>query len=65
MPAVSAAQQKLMAMAEHNPGAVSKKNRGVLKMTGQQLHDYASTSRKGLPAKKKAKTSIGDMMERE
>ena len=46
MPAVSKAQRKLMAMAEHNPSAVSKKNRGVLKMSKSQLHDFAAT--KGL-----------------
>jgi hypothetical protein len=49
MPSVSVAQRKLMGMAEHNPGAVSSKNRGVLKMSHQQLHDFASTSTKGLP----------------
>lgn len=49
MPAVSSAQQRLMAMAEHDPAKVSKKNRGVLKMSMSQLHDFAATSRKGLP----------------
>jgi hypothetical protein len=52
MPSTSQAQQRLMAMAEHNPGAVSAKNRGVLKMSHQQLHDFASTSRSGLPARR-------------
>ncbi len=52
MPATSKAQQQLMAIAEHNPGAVSKKNRGVLKMSHQQLHDFAATKRKGLPKRK-------------
>ena len=46
MPAKSAAQQKLMAIAEHNPSAVKKENRGVLKMNHSQLHDFAAT--KGL-----------------
>ena len=46
MPAVSDKQRKLMALAEHNPGAVSKKNSGVLKMSHKQLHEFAST--KGL-----------------
>lgn len=50
-------------MAEHNPGAVSKKNKGALKMSGQQLHEYASTKRKGLPAHAK-KITMGEMMER-
>jgi hypothetical protein len=38
-----------MAIAEHHPEEVSAKNRGVLKMTHQQLHDFASTKEKGLP----------------
>ena len=49
MQARSKAQQELMAIAEHHPSAVSKKNRGVLKMSHQQLHDFAATKRKGLP----------------
>lgn len=44
MPAKSEAQWRLMAMAEHNPGAVSKANRGVLDMSKRQLHDFAATS---------------------
>lgn len=51
MPATSQAQQRLMAVAEHNPGAIAAKNRGVLKMTHSQLHDFAATKRKGLPAR--------------
>lgn len=49
-----------MRMAEHNPASVSKKNKGVLKMTGQQLHDFAATPRKGLPKKKPM--TMGEMM---
>jgi hypothetical protein len=41
-----------MAIAEHNPSAVSKKNRGVLRMSHQQLHDFAATKRKRLPEHK-------------
>ena len=51
MPATSQKQQRLMAIAEHNPGSISTKNRGVLKMSSQQLHDFASTKRKGLPVR--------------
>lgn len=46
MPALSRKQQQLMAIAEHSPGKLYKKNRGVLKMNKSQLHDYSST--KGL-----------------
>lgn len=48
MPAKSQAQQALMALAENNPSAVSKRNRGVLKMSHTQLHDFASTKVKDL-----------------
>jgi hypothetical protein len=53
MPAKSEAQRQLMAIAEHHPEKVKAKNRDVLKMTKQQLHEYASTSEKHLPARKK------------
>ena len=59
MPATSKAQQQAMAIAEHSPGKLYARNKGLLKMTHQQLHDFASTARKGLP---KRKTSIGKMM---
>lgn len=54
MPAVSKAQQEAMAIAEHEPDKLYSKNKGLLKMSHQQLHDFAATPRKGLPAKKKA-----------
>jgi hypothetical protein len=41
-----------MGMAEHNPSAVSDENKGVLKMSHQQLHDFASTPEAGLPERK-------------
>ena len=49
MPSVSRAQQIAMAIAEHNPSKLYKKNKGLLKMSHQQLHDFASTKRKSLP----------------
>ena len=53
MPAVSQAQQRMMAIAEHTPSKLYAKNAGVLKMTMSQLHDFAATKRKGLPKKVK------------
>jgi hypothetical protein len=50
MPALSKSQQALMAIAEHSPSKVRAGNRGVLKMSKSQLHDYASTSTSKLPA---------------
>lgn len=35
-----------MAIAEHEPSRLYKRNRGVAKMSKQQLHEFAST--KGL-----------------
>lgn len=49
MPSVSQAQQKAMAIAEHNPSKLHAENRGLLKMSHSQLHDFAATPRKGLP----------------
>lgn len=55
MPAVSKKQQMATAIAEHNPGQLSKKNKGLLKMSKGQLHDFASTKRAGLPMKKRGR----------
>ena len=46
MPAKSEAQRRLMAVAEHHPEKLYAKNRGVLKMSKSDLHDFAAT--KGL-----------------
>jgi hypothetical protein len=46
MPATSEKQRKLMAIAEHAPGKLYKRNRGVLGMSKGQLSDYASTKGK-------------------
>jgi hypothetical protein len=53
MPATSKAQRRAMAIAEHHPGELYKRNRGVLKMSHSQLHDFAATKDKGLPERKK------------
>lgn len=53
MPAKSKAQQRAMAIAEHAPGKLYARNRGLLGMSHMQLHDFATTPRKGLPAKAK------------
>ena len=53
MPAKSKAQRQAMAIAEHHPSKLRKRNRGLKKMSKSQLHDFASTKEKGLPRKKK------------
>lgn len=49
MPAKSKAQQAAMAIAEHSPGKLNPENRGLLKMSHSQLHDFAATPTKNLP----------------
>jgi hypothetical protein len=51
MPAKSQAQQRLFAIAEHEPGKLKKANRGLLKMSKGKLSEFASTKRTGLPEK--------------
>ena len=46
MPSKSEKQRELMAIAEHDPVKVYSKNKGVLNMKKEQLHDFSST--KGL-----------------
>lgn len=50
MPAESVAQREAMAIAEHHPEDLYERNKGLADMTHKQLHDFASTSEKGLPA---------------
>lgn len=49
MPAKSEAQRRAMAIAEHHPSKLYGKNKGLLKMSKSQLHDFAATKEKGLP----------------
>ncbi len=46
MPAISEKQRMMMAIAEHHPSKLYKRNRSVLGMSRQQLHEFA-TKRKG------------------
>ena len=62
MPSVSKAQRMAMAIAEHHPEELYKRNRGLLKMSKSKLHDFAITKETKLPeftqkanAKKKRK----------
>lgn len=52
MPAQSIAQRKAMAIAEHHPAQLNEANRGLLKMSKGQLHDFASTKEGKLPEHK-------------
>jgi len=53
MPAVSKKQQIAMAIAEHSPSKLHAKNKSLADMSKKQLHDFASTPRKGLPTRAK------------
>ena len=55
MPALSVKQRRLMAMAEHHPEEISSKNKGVLKMSKEELHKFASTKEKDLPMSRQQK----------
>lgn len=55
MPATSKKQRRAMAIAEHAPGKLYKRNRGLKKMTHSQLHDFASTKEKGLPQSRRTR----------
>ena len=50
MPAKSKAQRQVMAIAEHHPEQLYKRNRGLLQMSAAQLHEFAATKEKKLPA---------------
>jgi hypothetical protein len=63
MPAVSTAQRTVFAIAEHHPEKLNPENRGLLKMSKAQLHDFASTKTKGLPDHvKPKKRGLREMM---
>jgi hypothetical protein len=57
MPAESRAQQIVMAIAEHHPEKLHKENRGLLKMSHKQLHEFASTPRHNLPSYVRARNA--------
>lgn len=42
MPSTSEKQRRMMAIAEHEPEKLYKRNRAVLGMSKRQLSDYAS-----------------------
>jgi hypothetical protein len=52
MPAKSKAQRVAMAIAEHHPSELYERNKGLAKMSHEQLHDFAATKESHLPARK-------------
>jgi len=55
MPSTSKKQQAATAIAKHHPEKLFKRNKGLLKMSKNQLSEFASTPTKGLPKKASAK----------
>jgi hypothetical protein len=55
VPALSVKQRRVMAIAEHHLGELYERNKGLLKMSHAQLHDFATTAEKNLPEKKARK----------
>jgi len=49
VPSISKAQRTVMAIAEHHPEQLYARNKGLLKMPHQQLHDFAATKESDLP----------------
>jgi hypothetical protein len=43
--------RRAAAIAEHHPEKLKARNRSLLNMTHEQLHDFAATPEKGLPEK--------------
>jgi hypothetical protein len=43
--------RRAAAIAEHHPEKLKARNRSMLDMTQEQLHDFASTPETGLPRK--------------
>jgi len=52
MPATSKAQRRAIAIAEHHPQKLYKRNSGLLKMKRGDMHDFAATKEKGLVTRK-------------
>lgn len=49
MPAVSKAQRRAIAIAEHRPDELYARNRSLLSMTHKQKHEFADTKETNLP----------------
>ncbi len=60
MPALSKAMRKVAAIAEHHPEKLYERNKGMAKMSKEELHKFASTKEKGLPEHKKSKGHSGE-----
>lgn len=53
MPARSKVQRRAMAIAEHAPGKLYRRNAGLRGISRAALREYASTKERGLPQRKR------------
>jgi hypothetical protein len=53
LPAVSKKQRRFFGWAEHNPSEAKAEGKYPKEMTHKQMHDFAATKEKGLPARKR------------
>lgn len=51
-----------MAIAEHAPSKLKKRNRGLLKMSHEQLHDFASTPESGMPERANRRKKMSEAL---
>lgn len=49
MPSTSKKQRRAMAIAEHHPEELYERNKSLLGMSHEQLHEFADTPEKNLP----------------
>lgn len=64
MPAESKKFRRAVAIAEHHPEKLYKRNRSLLSMTRKQMHDFAATPERGLPLRKRLSHSQRRMRDR-
>ena len=64
MPARSKAQQRLFAVAEHNPSALYAKNAKLADLPKSTLHEFAATKVKNKPAHIKRPNRYGQIGKR-
>jgi len=58
MPATSKKIRRAAAIAKHSPKKLFARNKGLLKMTDAQLHDFAATKEKGLLERKRKRSPM-------
>jgi len=62
MPSVSKAERRAAAIAEHHPEKLYARNKGMVDMSKEQLHDFAKTKESKLPEKKHEGRGFGKDM---